>query len=281
MRGGPELRHTRILQRGTTLSLMCGRYALSKLRDELLAEFKIDVHSSQHSKLSHLSQLSKLPADWNIAPTREIYIVKSDGSESGPDNSRTLATASWGIIAPWSKDSPSALRSQSQAINARSESIDSKPTFKSAFRNRRCLIPADGYYEWATELGRYKPKQPFYISHELWESERKSLAFAGIWDRWISPEGRIVDSAAIITRPAVGFLATVHSRMPTFLPEERWDHWLDPSLREVDEIRALMLLTQPDAGLVARPVSDAVNSIRNTGPELISPIELGEPETLF
>jgi len=251
---------------------MCGRYALSKLPEELLAEF--EIHSGS-------TQLPILPADWNIAPTREIYIVKSESGSSESGNQRTLATASWGIIAPWSKDAPSALRSQSQAINARSESVDSKPTFKIAFRNRRCLIPADGYYEWATEMGPYKPKQPFYISHEEWETKRRSLAFAGIWDRWVAPDGRVVDSAAIITRPAVGFLATVHSRMPTFLPQDRWDRWLDRSLNDVDGIRELMELTVPDLGLIARPVADLVNSIRNTGPELITPIELGEPETLF
>lgn len=251
---------------------MCGRYALSKLTEELLAEFEIDS-SSTH--------LPMLPADWNITPTREIYIVKSESGRSDSGTNRTLATASWGIIAPWSKDVPSALRSQSQAINARSESIDSKPTFKNAFRNRRCLIPADGYYEWATEMGPFKPKQPFYISHEEWGAKRRSLAFAGIWDRWIAPDGRVLDSAAIITRPAVGFLATIHSRMPTFLPRDRWEQWLDRSLNDVDKIRGLMELSQPDLGLIARPVSDLVNSIRNTGPELITPIELGEPETLF
>jgi putative SOS response-associated peptidase YedK len=246
---------------------MCGRYALSKLPAELLEEFEIHTGAAQ---------LPLLPADWNIAPTREIYIVRHDG-----ENKRSLATASWGIIAPWSKDPQSALRSQSQAINARSESVDEKPTFKSAFRNRRCLIPADGYYEWATELGPYKPKQPFYICDEHWESQKKPLAFAGIWDRWVSPDGQIVDSAAIITRPAVGYLATIHSRMPTFLPVDRWSSWLDRSIQDVDEIRELMVLDEPDRALLVRPVSDLVNSIRNTGPGLIAPIELGEPEVLF
>ena len=249
---------------------MCGRYALTKLPAELLEEFEIDTGASL------AAHLPLLPADWNIAPTREIYFVRN-----GADNVRTLATASWGIIAPWSKDSSAALRSQSQAINARSESVDEKPTFRSAFRNRRCLIPADGYYEWATELGPFKPKQPFYISHEEWSSKRKSLVFAGIWDRWVSSDGKVVDSAAIITRPAVGFLATVHSRMPTFLPEDRWDDWLDRSIQDVNEIRNLMDVAEPDRGLKVRPVADLVNSIRNNGAELIEPIELGAPETLF
>lgn len=242
---------------------MCGRYALAKSATELLEEFKIHADTSA---------LPLLPADWNITPTREIYIVRNNS-----ENNRDLRIATWGMIAPWSKDSASALRSQSQAINARSESVDEKPTFKSAFRNRRCLIPADGYYEWATELGPFKPKQPFYISSD----QSRSLAFAGIWDRWIAPDGAIFDSAAIITRPSVGFLATVHSRMPTFLPEERWDSWLDRDLRDVERLRELMKVEIPDHGLDAVPVADLVNSIRNNGPELIHPIELGEPETLF
>lgn len=242
---------------------MCGRYALAKSAMELLEEFKIH---------SDTSALPLLPADWNITPTREIFIVRNNH-----ENNRDLRIASWGMIAPWSKDLTSALRSQSQAINARSESVDEKPTFRSAFRSRRCLIPADGYYEWATELGPYKPKQPFYIS----SSQSRTLAFAGIWDRWIAPDGAIIDSAAIITRPAVGFLATVHSRMPTFLPEDRWDSWLDSDLHDVDQLRELLKVDMPDQGLRAAPVADLVNSIRNNGPELIREIELGEPQTLF
>ena len=241
---------------------MCGRFALSKLPAELMEEFEIHTGKT----------LPILPADWNITPTRDIYIVRNES-----ENKRDLAIASWGIIAPWSKDSDAAIKSQSQAINARSETVDQKPTFRSAFRSRRCLIPADGYYEWATEMGPYSPKQPFYISAE----KSQSLAFAGIWDRWIAPDGTVRDSAAIITRPAVEFLATVHSRMPTFLPRDRWDHWLDRSVQDVDEIRAMMELESPAIGLKAVPVASLVNSIRNNGPELIAPIELGEPQTLF
>jgi len=249
---------------------MCGRFALSKLPAELMEEFEIHTGKT----------LPILPADWNITPTRDIYIVRNES-----ENKRDLAIASWGIIAPWSKDSDAAIKSQSQAINARGETVDQKPTFRSAFRSRRCLIPADGYYEWATEMGPYSPKQPFYISADISADsaigKSQSLAFAGIWDRWIAPDGTVRDSAAIITRPAVEFLATVHSRMPTFLPRDRWDHWLDRSVQDVDEIRAMMELESPASGLKAVPVASLVNSIRNNGPELIAPIELGEPQTLF
>jgi putative SOS response-associated peptidase YedK len=211
-----------------------------------------------------------LPADWNITPTRPIYIVRDN-----PQSERELTTVSWGLIAPWAKSAEEALRSQSQAINARTETVDQKPTFHSAFRSRRCLIPAGGYYEWATELGPYPTKQPFYIHGE------GLIAFAGIWDRWRAPDGTIKESAAIITRPAVEFLATVHHRMPTFLPKDRWEAWLDPSLTSVDEIRGLMELQEPAAGLSAHPVSSKVNSTANNGVELIAPIDLGEPQTLF
>lgn len=208
-----------------------------------------------------------LPVDWNIKPTQDIYIIKNEA----------IKIASWGLIAPWSKNLNDALRSQSQAINARSESVHEKPTFRNAFRQRRCLIPASGYYEWATELGRYKTKQPVFISRD----DEKLLAFAGIFDRWISPEGEIRDSVSIITRDAIGDLAKVHNRMPLFLPRDRWDAWMNPELTDVEEVRALMEIPKPDDHLRYWPVSTMVNSIRNNGAELIAPIELGEPETLF
>lgn len=208
-----------------------------------------------------------LPADWNIKPTQDIYIIKNESIE----------IASWGLIAPWSKNSVEALRSQSQAINARSESVHEKPTFRNAFRYRRCLVPASGYYEWATELGKYKTKQPVFISRD----DEKLLAFAGIFDRWISSEGEVRDSVAIITRDAVNDLATVHNRMPLFLPPERWHSWMDPALTDSDKVRSLMEIPNPDIHLRFWPVPDLVNSIRNNGPELVLPIELGEPETLF
>ena len=235
---------------------MCGRFALSAMLTDIAEEFSTSAVPDR-----------TLPVDWNIKPTQDIYIVKN----------QEITIASWGLIAPWSKNSSDALRSQSQAINARSESVHEKPTFRNAFRQRRCLVPATGYYEWATELGRYKTKQPVFISRD----DERLLAFAGIFDRWISPEGEIRDSVAIITRDAVGDLAKVHNRMPLFLPRDRWDAWMDSKVTDVEEIRSLMQVPDPDAHLRYWPVSTLVNSIRNNGAELIAPIELGEPETLF
>lgn len=235
---------------------MCGRFALSAMLTDIAEEFSTSALPDR-----------TLPVDWNIKPTQDIYIIKNEA----------IKIASWGLIAPWSKNLNDALRSQSQAINARSESVHEKPTFRNAFRQRRCLVPASGYYEWATELGRYKTKQPVFISRD----DEKLLAFAGIFDRWISPEGEIRDSVSIITRDAIGDLATVHNRMPLFLPRDRWDAWMNPKLTDVEEVRALMEIPKPDDHLRYWPVSTMVNSIRNNGAELIAPIELGEPETLF
>jgi putative SOS response-associated peptidase YedK len=217
---------------------MCGRYAQSLNTSELAEEFGIGVQTPAE----------ELPSTWNIAPTNPIYIVRASQTIA---EQKELSIASWGIMAHWHQSESEARASQSHAINARSESIHEKPTFRNAFRTQRCLVPADGYYEWATALGKYSPKQPFYIS----SSKTRSLPIAGIWSTWKSMEGEVIQSAAIITREAVGDLAEL--------------------------LIALMNNPQPDDGLVARPVSSEVNLVRNNSPRLIEPITLGEPETLF
>ena len=219
---------------------MCGRYALSAAISDIAQEFS----TNSAPELS-------LPADWNIKPTNDVYIIKNQAIE----------IASWGIIAHWSKSDDEAAKSQSSAINARSESVHEKPTFKSAFRSNRCLLPATGYYEWASELGKYKTKQPIYISRD----DNKLLAFTGIFQSWTSPSGRVIQSVSIITRQAVGQLALVHSRMPVFLPRDRWADWMNPKINDVAKIRSLMDIPNPDANLGFHPVSSAVNSIAGSG----------------
>lgn len=242
---------------------MCGRFAQSKMDDALVEEFGITGSVPE----------SPLPASWNIAPSKEIYIVR-DNPETGR---RDLATASWGLIGHWQKDLSQARASQSHAINARCESVFEKPTFRESFRKRRCLIPADGYYEWATALGQYRPKQPFFISL----SDGQSLSLAGIWSSWISSQGQRIDTAAIITHESIGHLAPIHNRMPVFMPRARWEVWLDPQNRDIAELRAMMEYSDLDSGLTAHAVSDLVNAVRNDGLQLIEPITLGQPETLF
>jgi putative SOS response-associated peptidase YedK len=241
---------------------MCGRYAISKLPEELIEEFAITA--------GHTGKV--LPADWNISPTKEIYVIRNNSNAK-----RELVHLSWGLIAPWSKSSKEAIKSQSSAINARTESVDVKPTFKNAFKYHRCLIPATGYYEWATELGDIPSKQPFYIHSKT----DKTLAFAGIYSSWQNETGVIKESAALITRPAVDFLEKIHHRMPTFLPNDRWDIWLDSKQNNVTELKELLKFSDEAKGLVADPVSTKVNATRNNGPELITPIEIGDPQTLF
>ncbi|MEY4497654.1 MAG: hypothetical protein RLZZ364_959 [Actinomycetota bacterium] len=221
-----------------------------------------------------------LPLNWNIAPTSEIYIVKDsaeNASDSENSTSRHLDIASWGLIAPWQKNTVEARAGQSHAINARSESIHEKPTFRDAFRTSRCLIPATGYYEWATSLGKYPPKQPFYIT----SSDGAPLSIAGICSTWRNERGELIQSASIITREAVAELATIHSRMPVFMARDRWDQWLNPRNRDIAQLQALMSHPEPAAGLVSRPVAPRVNLVANNGPELLAPFDLGEPQTLF
>jgi putative SOS response-associated peptidase YedK len=238
---------------------------MAQSQEEIVAFFNLTDNASNPT----------LPLNWNVAPTNEIYIVRDEsGNESSP---RILDTASWGLIAPWQKNLADARAGQSHAINARSESIHEKPTFRDAFRTTRCLIPVTGYYEWATALGKYPPKQPFYIT----SASGDPLSIAGIWSTWISDKGEKFQSASIITREAVGELATIHSRMPVFMARDRWDIWLDPKNREIESLKSLMVTTDPAAGLVTRPVSPRVNIVANNGPEILAPYELGEPETLF
>lgn len=247
---------------------MCGRYAQTADMRELMEQFGITGSAPDQP----------LPLNWNIAPTNPIYIVRSD-DRSGNDveRKRALSIASWGLIAPWLTDLGEAKTSQSRAINARSESIHEKPTFKNAFRATRCLIPASGYYEWATALGQYPPKQPFYISSK----GGKQLPIAGIWSSWRSPSGESIETASIITQEAQGELATIHSRMPVFMPPERWDFWLNPRNTDLSELKSLMVVDSPESLVTAHPVSNAVNSVSNNGEAMTKEIPLGEPETLF
>ena len=238
---------------------MCGRYAQTADMRELMEQFEVSGTAPQKS----------LSLNWNIAPTNPIYIVRG----TSPD----LATVSWGLIAPWLKTLVDARNSQSRAINARSESIFEKPTFKDAFRTTRCLIPASGYYEWATALGKYPPKQPFYISSK----DDKQLPIAGIWSSWVGPSGEIIETASIITQEAQGQLEAIHSRMPVFMPKVRWQQWLDPKENNVDRLKSMMVVEHPDLLVQARPVSHAVNSVARNGKELTVETPLGEPETLF
>ena len=244
---------------------MCGRFALSMSPGDLVEEFKITMGFDG----------SALPANWNVSPTSLVYAIRDTAGASVAE--RELFTPSWGLIAPWSKDQASALKSQSNAINARIESVHDKPTFRSAFRASRCIIPVSGYYEWATENGPFAPKQPFYI-----HNPNNLLALAGIFDRWVDNYGEIHESCSIITRPAVGKLATIHHRMPTFLTQERWSEWLKPgAANPADLLECLNGEGSSPSDLSVDPVSTRVNYTRNNGPDLIVPESEPAQPSLF
>jgi len=242
---------------------MCGRYALNISGDDLALEYNANNPDSFY-----------VASNWNISPTTTIPFIneRKNGSVT-----RAINLASWGLIPSWAKDSSR----QVNAINARVETISEKPTFREAFKSRRCLVPVTGYYEWATELGQYRPKQPFFISN----NESKTLAIAGIYEEWINPESnQSLTTAAIITRSAVGVVAPIHNRMPVILPRQLWDIWLNPdqlSKSEVEDYLHMLDLPKPDEQLRFWPVSDEVNNARNSGPALAHPIALPESETLF
>jgi len=242
---------------------MCGRYALNISGDDLAIEFAAGVKDAAFT-----------PSNWNISPTTSIPFISSD-DEKGIE--RSIQSARWGLIPSWAKDASR----QANAINARVESIAEKPTFKSAFKSRRCLVPVTGYYEWATELGKYKPKQPFYISHK----EKHSLAIAGLYETWINPATNSpITTAAIITREAAGIVAPIHHRMPVILPKDLWSTWLSNKSLTPDETEHylnMINLNHPDEALTFWPVSDEVNNARNVGAQLAQEIALPESGTLF
>ena len=245
---------------------MCGRYAASRRPEELIEEFEIE------SVPAHL-----LEPNWNTAPTQSIYVVAEI------EKRRTLFIASWGLIPSWSRDS----KSGAKTINARVESVADKPSFRAAFKARRCIIPADGYYEWYTlanqnlaeqESRRFAPKQPFYI-HRV---DGKALAMAGLYEHWRNPvSGELITSATVITTASTGGIAQIHDRMPVLLPRERYSSWLAPAPSVKESLLALLDVPEADLDLVALPVTRRVNSVRNNGTELIEPIPIEDEPLLF
>jgi len=204
---------------------------------------------------------AELEPDFNLAPTKTAPIV------IGRDGGRELTTARWGLVPSWAKDRSIGNR----LINARAETVAEKPAFRRAFASRRTLVPADGYYEWyAGELDeRGKPrKQPFFIRPK----DGSVMAMAGLHEFWKDPAtDEWLVTFTVITTTAEDALGHIHERMPLMVQPERWDQWLAPAPRAVEEL--LGLLTPAAPGLLdAYPVSTAVNNVRNNGPELVAPL---------
>src|SRR3989441_8768283 len=191
---------------------MCGRYTLKTPVEELSEKFQFP-------------EIIPLKPRYNIAPAQDVAVVR----RLPDDTARKLAMLRWGLIPAWVKD-PAKAR---QPINAKSETVAELPTFRSAFRKRRCLIPADGFYEWKQEGGR---KQPVYIRMK----DSEPFAFAGLWEHWEKPDQEPIDSCVILTTEPNELLAQLHNRMPVILNAKDYDLWLDPYAQEVARLKPLL-----------------------------------------
>ena len=178
---------------------------------------------------------------------------------------RVLTTFRWGLVPSWAKDPGVGNR----MINARAETVATKNAYRKAFRKHRCIIPADGFYEWKVVPGQ-KRKQPMFIDRP----DGEPMAFAGLWEVWRDPNdpGRELHSCTVITGPANEKMAEVHDRMPVMLPPSVWDTWLDPEVQDVDLLGTFLVPAPPEV-IQLRPVSPEVNNVRNTGPHLLDPFE--------
>lgn len=239
---------------------MCGRYAATKDPATLVAEFDAEDETGGQVRVDH-----------NVAPTKQVASVVArhprtdDGDVSDEPATRRLRLMRWGLIPFWAKDKSIGNR----MINTRSETAKSKPAFRKALKMQRCLIPADGWYEWQRFDGG---KQPYFMT----SSDSSSLAFAGLWETWrdpaADPDAPKIVSCSVLTTEAVGQLTQIHDRMPLLMQPSSWSEWLDPDRSDVDD-----LLAPPDLSFVdtleLRPVSDKVNNVRNNGPDLLERVD--------
>jgi putative SOS response-associated peptidase YedK len=245
---------------------MCGRYASSRRPEDLIEEFEV-VDSRVPEPLA---------PDYNVAPTKEVYAVveRPPSKESPEPPARQLRVVKWGLVPSWAKD-PSI---GNRMINARMETVAEKPAYKRALAVRRCLLPADGYFEWyptdeKTKAGKPK-KQPFFIHPK----DDGSLAMAGLYEIWRDPtrdddaDDRFLWTCTVITTDAEDDVGKIHDRMPLMVERDRWAAWLDPRT-DKDSVLDLLVPAAPGR-LEAYPVSTMVNAVKNNGPELIAPLDL-------
>ena len=225
---------------------MCGRYRLSRHAEAFAKYFDSEYADTEWE------------GRYNIAPTQQVPVIRQDANVPV----RRASLMRWGLVPYWAKD----LAIGARMINARSETAASKPAFKEALQRKRCLIPADAFYEW---LRTAKTKQPFCF--EVREGEM--FAFAGLWDRWREPAGTWLETCTILTTTANHLITDVHDRMPVILSLESYDLWLDPGFR--DSAAAAEMLKPYDAGRMRRyTVSTRVNNVANDDPQCSSPIEV-------
>ena len=228
---------------------MCGRFTLTSPAQVIADAFGVEPPSG-------------LEARYNICPSQAVLAVRRTKDDAG----RSAAFLHWGLVPHWMKEPPKDAR----MINARSETAAEKPAFRDAFRSKRCLVPADGFYEWRKESGG---KQPYLIR---WKTA-EPFAIAGLWASWRRDGGPRLESCALLTTAPNELMEPIHDRMPVILPRESWDLWLDPAVAEVDRLKKL-LVPAPAADMEAFPVSTHVNSPKNDDPKCL---EREAPLTLF
>lgn len=220
---------------------MCGRYCITSAPEAIRALFR------------YLEQ-PNFPPRYNVAPTQPVPIVRM------LEGRRQFALLRWGLIPSWVKD-PKAF---SLLINARGESVNDKPAFKNAMKRRRCLFPADGFYEWKPVAGG---KRAYFARPKA----GGPIAFAGLWETWMGPNGEEMETAAIVTTTANKEMAEVHHRAPVIVPPEQFDFWLDCA--NVDEMMATALIAPaPEGSMEVYEISNAVNRVANDSPELHAPL---------
>lgn len=221
---------------------MCGRFVQRGKPEDL----------AHHFRVSRIAKAARLfEPHYNLSPTQNALVIRTT-----IDSERELTVMRWGLIPHWSKE-PDGY----STFNARAETMDSKPTFRSAFRHHRAIIPADGYFEWQS-IG--SAKKPLYFQRP----DNEPLALAGLWDSWIDPEGEAIESFTIVVRPARPDISTIHDRMPAILPEEYWDSWLNPETQDLAALKT-EILSGETGPLTWFEVSKLVNSGKNEGPDLI------------
>ena len=225
---------------------MCGRFALNSTPRRIAAHFKLS------------SDQFELFPRYNIAPTQPVMIVRQNAVTS----QRELTHVVWGLIPSWAKD----IAIGNRMINARSETAMEKPGYRGAMKYRRCLVPADGFYEWRQSKVKSKaPKQPYFIHR----SDGDMLALAGLWEHWQGPGGEEIESCTLLTTDANNLMAPLHDRMPVILSPGDYDRWMDVKQQDPWQVSDL-LRPCPGDWLIADPVSSYVNSPRNEGEQCIA-----------
>lgn len=222
---------------------MCGRFTLRTPAERVAREFR-------------LPETPSIETRYNIAPTQSILAIREREDE------REATLLKWGLIPSWAKDDSISAR----LINARSETVSEKPAFREAFKRSRCIIPADGFYEWKREE---KGKQPYFFSL----SDGGLFGFAGLWEKWRDQSGKGIESCTILTTQANEALRPVHDRMPVILHPETYDEWLNAEVRAVEALKEL-LVPYPSSEMSAYPVGAQINSPRSQGVELINRMAL-------